>query len=153
MELQVSIPIDDDGFLRRECPSCVGQFKWHHGPASEAAETAPAAEIYFCPLCGVSATVDQWWTQEQLEYAQGVAVPQFMNEFTEELRDAVRQPRDSFIQLSVETPDVADAPAPLVEPNDMEIVASPCHAYEPVKVPETLRGPFFCLVCGTEFAV
>ena len=55
--------------------------------------------------------------------------------------------------VSVETSDVADAPAPLVEPNDMEIVASPCHAYEPVKVPQELRGPFFCLVCGAEFAV
>jgi hypothetical protein len=33
------------------------------------------------------------------------------------------------------------------------IVASPCHAYEPVKVPEAATGPLHCLVRGQPFAV
>lgn len=45
MEIQVSLPLDNDGFLRRECPHYMQQFKWHHGPANEEAEAAesPAA--------------------------------------------------------------------------------------------------------------
>ena len=45
MDFQVSLPLDSDGFLRRECPHCMQEFKWHHGPANEEAETAnePAA--------------------------------------------------------------------------------------------------------------
>ena len=44
----------------------------------------------------------------------------------------------------------APAPAPLVEPNDMLIIESPCHPWEPVKVPQARAGssPLFCLVCG-----
>ena len=31
----VPLPLDSDGFLRRECPHCVQQFKWHHGPTAD----------------------------------------------------------------------------------------------------------------------
>jgi len=49
--------------------------------------------------------------------------------------------------------EIPDAPTPLVEPDDMRIIMSPCHAYEPVKVPEDHIGPLHCLVCGAAFAV
>jgi hypothetical protein len=44
-------------------------------------------------------------------------------------------------QLEYEIPEITveDLPAPppvMVEPNDMQIVASPCHGYEPIKVPD-----------------
>lgn len=49
--------------------------------------------------------------------------------------------------------DVPAEPDPLVEPeDDMAIVVSPCHAYEPVKVING-TGPLHCLVCGESFAV
>lgn len=28
IKISVSIPLDDDGFLRRECPTCEQEFKW-----------------------------------------------------------------------------------------------------------------------------
>ena len=49
--------------------------------------------------------------------------------------------------------EVVNESQPLVEPDDMVIVASPCHAYEPVKVPADHRGQLHCLVCGSAFAV
>lgn len=53
--------------------------------------------------------------------------------------------------------DAADAPGDpdaLVEPeDDMVIVTSPCHRYEPVKVPSHATGRLHCLVCGDPFAV
>lgn len=49
--------------------------------------------------------------------------------------------------------DIPDVPGTLVEPNDMQIIAPPCHPYEPVKVPDSLAGPFHCLICGQKFAV
>ena len=48
--------------------------------------------------------------------------------------------------------DVPDVPASLTEPDDMLMIASPCHTYEPVKVPGDSSGPFRCLLCGTAFA-
>ena len=36
MSLSIELPLDS-GFLRRECPNCQLEFKWHHGPT----ETTP----------------------------------------------------------------------------------------------------------------
>ena len=44
-------------------------------------------------------------------------------------------------------------PAALTEPDDMEIVTSPCHAYEPIKVSADPEKTLFCLVCGSQFAL
>ena len=153
METSVPIPLDSDGFLRRECPSCLRQFKWHSGPASEEAEHAPSPSAYFCPYCGVSASLDSWWTQEQLDYARAYAAPEIMDAAVEELRRALKQPRGSFIQIDVPDADVPDRPAPMTELDDMEVIVAPCHSYEPVKVADAQEGPFHCLVCGAPFAV
>ncbi|QRI79223.1 MULTISPECIES: hypothetical protein [Rhodococcus] len=137
--MNVSIPTDDDNFLRRECPTCEQQFKWHLGPISDEAAAEPTPDAYYCPLCGVPAGTDQWWTKEQLEYARARAVP------------------DILAQLSNETglriDPASDVPEAMVEPNDMDIVQSPCHPYEPIKVPTDHAQPIHCLVCGSVFAV
>jgi len=58
-----------------------------------------------------------------------------------------------MIKLSVDQPDEPEPPDPLVEPNDMVAVASPCHPWEPIKVTEDWQESIHCLVCGTEFRV
>ena len=40
-----------------------------------------------------------------------------------------------------------------IEPDDMVIIAGPCHSWEPVKVAEEATAPFYCLVCGGASAV
>ncbi|MEO3972401.1 hypothetical protein [Streptomyces sp. CAU 1734] len=154
MDIQLTLPLDHDGFLRRECPHCISQFKWHHGPANEEAEGQPVPASYYCPLCGQPAGMDSWWTQGQLEYAQGTIVPRAIREIGQGLQDAFKGSSSKHVRFdlkgSINTPDV---PASLTEPDDMVIVASPCHSYEPVKVPENVSGPYHCLVCGRVFAV
>ncbi|WP_228783553.1 hypothetical protein [Nocardia cyriacigeorgica] len=65
--------------------------------------------------------------------------------------DFLRQLGDEFPGLAIEPS--RGIPPMLTEPDDMDIVVPPCHDYEPVKVPDFRDGPFFCLVCGDEFAV
>jgi hypothetical protein len=48
-------------------------------------------------------------------------------------------------------PDIPEVPAALAEPSDMQIIASPCHSYEPVKIPDDAAGPFHYLICGEQF--
>lgn len=151
IRVPVSLPLDTDGFLRRECPSCEQEFKWFSHPEGD-----PNAEIvdqYFCPLCGAPAGTDSWWTPAQLEYMHGVGGPAI----DQHVQDAVTQmlkgikgmtvkPNRSF-SLGIETPDA------LAEPDDMMIAESPCHPNEPVKVPEEQASKIYCLVCGSAFAV
>lgn len=140
MTIPVPIPADTDGFMRRRCPNCRVEFKWHLGPINDEAAAAQPQSIYYCPLCGQSAAVDSWCTPAQLEYAQRVAMPEIL-----------RQLEDEIPEIMVT--DVPAPPAPMVEPNDMQIIVPPCHTFEPVKVPDGDQGPFHCLLCGDKFAV
>ncbi|TFI43495.1 hypothetical protein E4P29_10780 [Rhodococcus sp. 1R11] len=137
--MNVAIPADDDNFLRRECPTCEQQFKLKLGPANAEGAGEPSAETYFCPLCGVPAGAYQWWTKEQLDYAQARAMPDILAQLSNE--------------SGLEITQTGDVPEAMVEPNDMDIVQSPCHPEEPVKVPSEHRQSIHCLVCGSSFTV
>jgi hypothetical protein len=146
----VPIPVDDDGFLRRECPHCLQQFKWHHGPTAEQPEGETDPPVYFCPLCGASAASDHWWTTEQLEYARQLAIGPLLREAYDTAQETFRGAKGVTISTSaVDEPVEPDA---LHEANDMVIVAPPCHRWEPIKVPEERLTRVFCLRCGSPFA-
>lgn len=154
MDVPVSLPLDSDGFLRRECPHCMQEFKWHHGPANEEAEQAPPAEVYHCPLCGQPAGLESWWTPEQLDYIQQAAMPSVMQSLEDELDGMFRSTNSKHLSIKrTGHLDSREAPMPLVENDDMSIVTSPCHAYEPVKIPEPAASPLYCLICGSPFAL
>jgi len=148
MDISVSLPLDSDGFIRRECPNCERQFKWHDGPANADAETEEVLGTYYCPLCGEPAGADEWWTRDQLAFIQETAVPAAMRSIQDELSAAFRGSKNIKFKPGNDAPAV---PTSLTEPDDMQIVTSPCHAYEPIKVPDDIDR-LHCLVCGTAFA-
>ena len=61
--LEMSMPLDSDGFLRRECPTCEREFKWFHTPEGEGTAAPIIDGGYFCPYCGgsCSASVRALW--------------------------------------------------------------------------------------------
>lgn len=154
ISVAVSLPLDDDGFLRRECPTCEQEFKWFvHREGSGEAEQV---DQYSCPMCGEAAGLDSWWTAAQLEYSRGVAAPVVDDAINDMLDEAFKPLRNNEHlkfkrtgRFSLNTP----APAPLIEPNDdMVIIESPCHPNEPVKLTRVATAHLHCLICGSEFA-
>lgn len=149
VKLKMNLPLDDDGFLRRECPHCQEQFKWHSTPNDDAAQTSPLP-TYFCPLCGEAAKADAWWTQDQIEHATAITKAQvlgpLLNKFGSDL-ERLNRPGSSF-RITTNPVHYAE-PAPLSsEPNDMRAIVPACHPEEPVKVPEERHKPIHCIVCG-----
>lgn len=140
MEVPITLPLDHDGFLRRECPR---------------AESAEAPTSYFCPLCGEPAGTESWYTQEQLDYIRGVSIAAATRSMNQELGQAFRSLKNNKSLTVRQTGEfnVPDEPMPLTDADDMTTITSPCHPYEPVKVPETQASPFHCLVCGAPYAV
>lgn len=57
-----------------------------------------------------------------------------------------------MVSASLDVP-YGTPPRPLIEPDDMTAVASPCHPYEPVKVLDDWDQPLHCLVCGEPYVV
>jgi hypothetical protein len=141
-KFSVPIPLDNDGFLRRECPSCEQEFKWHNGPVGDRPDAAIDPPVYYCPLCGESALPDQWWTRPQLEYVRQMGLGLAQNEIKDML--------PGFSKY--EPTNIAILPA-LHEPNDMTIAQPPCHQWKPVKVPAAWQRSVYCLVCGEEYAI
>lgn len=150
IRVPVSLPLDSDGFLRRECPTCEQEFKWFsHVEGDHDAE--PASQ-YFCPLCGAPSGLDAWWTPAQLEYGYGSAGPAIDQVVSDAMADMFKgmkgftfKPNASF-SFDIPTPEA------LHEPDDMVIVEPPCHPNEPIKVPEQSTERVHCLVCGMVFA-
>ncbi len=116
--ISVSVPLDCDGFLRRECPNCERQFKWRvSDPDPEDHSAVPHS--YFCPYCGEPASLDSWWTREQLEYGQAMAVaevvPPKLRQFVRNVDRGNR--RNSFISIDIDSTEIPE-PEPLTEPNE-----------------------------------
>ena len=148
-ELSVSFPLDSQGFLRRACSACDGEFKWL---SVEADAASPVPEEYFCPYCGASAAPNNWFTLEQLAYIESAVFDEVLGPSLEELSESVRQLNRSSgglieVNASIELPERRQAP-PVFEPDDMRQVTFSCHPKEPIKVDEAWRRPVHCLCCG-----
>lgn len=147
IRIPVSLPVDQDGFLRRECPTCEQQFKWYAHEEDD--PDAAVVDQYFCPLCGEPSGLDTWWTPAQLEFAYGSAGPSLDEHVQGLVEEAFKgldfKPNRNF---SLEIP----TPEPLTEADDMIIVEPPCHPNERVKVPDAATNRVHCLVCGAPFA-
>ena len=133
VRLGMTVPLDSDGFLRRECPTCEREFKWRPSEAEDGNDVEPADDVgYFCPYCGVAAPVDAWLTQAQLALAQNIVAREVIG------------PMASKIGV-YEKPDKLD---PLTEVDDMTLVVFSCHPSEPLKILDDWRKPVHCLICG-----
>lgn len=102
----MSVPLDSDGFMRRECPSCEQQFKWR---PSQDDEPVDPVDQYFCPLCSRPADLDAWWTVEQIEHAQAAIMPGAIRMVQNGLGDAFRGSKNITFKASN---DLGDMPVP-----------------------------------------
>ena len=143
MEISVPLPLDANGFLRRKCPACSRQFKWYYGATDQRPDDFNDPSHYHCPLCGEPSEAGQFLTDDQSEFATGYAMLPAMQELEAEMRK-------SGFDFKI---DSVDPPNAITEPDDMVAIAPPCHPWEPVKVPEESKGPYFCLICGEPYSV
>ncbi len=101
--VSIPIPIDNDGYLDRRCPSeaCLADFKvlmedWDH--------KFSAAQV-FCPICREEAKSTEWNTPEQSEYIGQVGVNHIggiiSQAFSQDAKDFNRRQRPGFINISI----------------------------------------------------
>lgn len=101
--IKISLPTDENGLTGRECPNpeCLGNFKVKFGTGLKG-ENLPC----HCPYCGHVAPHNKFWTPEQNEYIQSIAmneVSKALKEFTQDWdRDLRQRSKNSFIKMSME---------------------------------------------------
>lgn|SRR5487761_373755 len=131
----MSIPLDSDGFMRRECPTCEREFKWLHSAEEDEDTELVVDGGYFCPYCGVQTPVSDWFTQAQIELAQNVVEREVVEPMIREFADVSTGTRPQNIE-------------PLTESDDMTRVNFTCHPSEPLKILNDWEKPAYCLICG-----
>lgn len=150
VSLSMSLPLDSDGFLRRECPTCEREFKWLPSDEEDAEPVQPQDGGYFCPYCGVQAPEGSWLTKAQVELAENLVAREvigpLMKDFDRDLRRGTRG-SDGLLRMSVSY-DPPEAMTPLVDDDDLERIDFACHPSEPLKISESWDRPAHCLVCG-----
>lgn len=157
MEFQISVPLDGEGFLRRECPTCEREFKWLPSPnevqrSADATESIGSPEAYYCPYCGIRAPTGSWWTKAQVAASHALVdrsvVQPGLDDLERELKKLNRT-SGGLLQMRVDMKRVRPEPAPdLIEANDMRRIDFVCHPSEPVKIAEDWAADVYCLICG-----
>lgn len=151
----MEVPLDPDGYLRRQCPTCNREFKWFNGKTEQTPDDWQDPEEYFCPYCGVPSGTDSWSTDAQNSYIMqvvGIHAEELIRDELEGMARGINR-QGGLLRMSVSGDHSPELPAPLSEPNDMMAVASPCHPFEPVKVADGWIEPLHCLICGSLFVV
>ena len=92
ISLSLQLPLDKDGFLRRECPHCEQQFKQWRSTHDEIQESP---EEYYCPYCYASADADRWYTAQQIEYIQQQAMAEIVGPSLFRLQEQIEQASQS----------------------------------------------------------
>lgn len=89
MQIPIEIISDEKGYLDRECPheECKFIFKVH----IEDWKNKVLDERVYCARCGHKAPSDQWWTQQQLEDIEAVALQMVMNQVQESIQKSFRK--------------------------------------------------------------
>ena len=172
IEINISLPLDDEGFFRRECPFCRREFKVMLSKdelgtlaqeeidsfMTEAEEKTDSDEgsqeevEYFCPYCGQSAPKSSWWTQEQLSYvnifAQNIMASLINEHLIQPLQRNFRHQRSGPISISFHGQEMGQQ-EPWISPeiNDMNTFDLPC-CNRKIKVEENAIGRIHCFSCG-----
>ena len=150
ISISLQLPLDEDGFLRRECPHCGRQFKQWQGTPDE---TQESPEAYYCPYCYASADADTWYTAQQIEYIQQQAMAEVVGPHLYRLQKQIEQAsHNGLFRIEMDAPLLVE-PEPLVERNDMVQLAFPCHVEEPIKVDEQWDQEVACVLCGTRYSM
>jgi DNA-directed RNA polymerase subunit RPC12/RpoP len=148
--LEMSMPLDSDGFLRRRCSSCERELKWLAAGDDEDGTEAPDGG-FFCPYCGIQAPPGEWLTEAQEENFTAMIQQEVLGPLFKDFGDGLQRSADrsqGFLSVEVTQPEF-DEPVDLMEAEDMRRVDFACHPGESIKVLEDWSGPVRCVVCGS----
>ena len=136
ISVPIEIPIDNDGYFDRRCPSdaCQSDFKilfedWKNKVSD--------AQV-FCPICREEAQAVEWNTPDQVEYIERVALNRISgiieNALSQDARDFNRKQSPGFVQVSM-----------TYKPGAPTLII-------PISVAEELRQKFSCEQCGFRYS-
>jgi uncharacterized Zn finger protein (UPF0148 family) len=135
-QFTISIPIDNDGYFDRRCPSeaCQADFKVLMEDWKQKVSDAQV----FCPICREKAKATEWNTPEQQDYIRQIGINYIQGiigqALSQDANDFNRRQRPSFITISM-----------TYKPGTPTLIV-------PISAAEELRQKFTCEQCGCRYS-
>jgi hypothetical protein len=177
VKMNLSFPLDDDGFFRRKCPFCHKEFKIllekdelanivqkeidsfmiKQEEGVDLDDSACSETEFTCPYCGQRAPGDNWWTQEQLAYI-GIVIKNIMAKMINV--DLIRPFKETFGKPTLGVVSMRfkgkalEQQEPWISPevNDMEVFDLPC-CQRKAKIEDNWMNVVYCFFCGFPYKV
>lgn len=139
MKFSVNIEADEAGYTGRECPECEKYFKIKFGTG------LPEATDCHCPYCNHINSQDEFWTKQQIEYAQSVALNKISGDLLKSMKKMeMKTKRNQLISIGIE---VKGRPMPITYYLEKELEEKV--ACNSCTLEYTIYGAFgFCPDCG-----
>jgi len=170
--IRAHIPLDEEGFLRRQCPFCARQFKiippkdqlvdgsnkceYSYMIEEEGSDETSAPyyeeQVMYCPYCGQSTQVEDWFTDEQRNYFKALLEQEAIEMINEDfIKPMKRRSRSALSKGShfkmewheLKTKTVQMSP----EKNDMRVFVLPC-CNQKIKINDNWQDTVCCVFCG-----
>lgn len=103
LELSVSVPLDEDGYLVFQCPHCEDRYKLLPAEFEE-----DDVINVFCPYCGLQAELNESFTPEVVAAIQQIAMNRVSQLFEDAMREVARSSKGTM-DVQVQS-DEKDAP-------------------------------------------
>lgn len=143
IELSIPIEADADGYIDKECPNenCLLQFKVNEDDW----EAIDDESNIYCPFCRHEADTGSWWTTEQLEHAEQMALKKVEHMIMGALDSALGEMTKNFNRSQKNNTFI-----------QMTMSYKPDKSPEPIMIPasaaEIMRSKVKCEKCGFRYA-
>lgn len=148
VEIHITLPLDEKGYLDRQCPhtECGALFKVLFDDWRDTVRD----EVVFCPICREEAPATEWNTAQQWQYIKGASLRQLQRTVSTALRrDAQRfnrSQRPGFLNISMsarEGTPVTILPIAAADAMCQEAMCEVCQCRY-----AAIGTVFFCPACG-----
>lgn len=145
--LEISIPLDEDGFIEMECDFCKNRFMLHKN-VYESEDNLN----FFCPVCGLPNRTNTFFCPEVLEKAQQEAMNYMLDEIDRTLGKTIKGINKSgFIKMTMKKPRKEPERELYAPSDDYETVHRSCCDVD-VKVKNIDKEiGIYCPICGGSY--
>jgi len=175
-KMSISLPLDKDGFLRRECPLCCREFKLlleekelgdlaqkgidsflleEKETENDSDDSDDQQKEYICPYCGQASSDNSWWTKEQLAYinifAKNIMARIVNDHLVRPLKRKFSSSSSGLVSMRFKGEEMEEQ-EPWISPetDDMDIFELPC-CQRKMKIEDSWKGKVYCFFCGFPF--
>lgn len=144
INLKISIPADDEGYVSFECPFCGERFKLKVDEFKEMDNTN-----LFCPMCGLTNEISNFYSKDVVEKAMEIAEQYAMDLINKMFKDLERSTRGNSF-MKVKAKEIKTESTKVLYENDDELVIEKekcCERNVKIRILDKFIG-VYCPYCG-----